>query len=50
MYGACGNQSFTTRAEMDEFIAKEHRNWRTYSRWLFTPDSSGVSQLYPILD
>lgn len=45
-----GNKSFATREELDKYVEANYRNWRTYSRWMFTPNQMGVSELHPILD
>lgn len=45
--GLCGNWSFDTVAEMESYIEQNCHAWRSYSRWVATPENSFISRLDP---
>jgi hypothetical protein len=46
----CGNKSFNTPKEMDDFIMENQHNFRSYSKWVVTTKVGFVAELTPYTD
>jgi hypothetical protein len=45
--GLCGNWSFDSTGEMDNYIDQHRAGWRSFSRWHRIPEGWGISRLEP---
>lgn len=47
-FGNCGNQTFDTREKADEYVKEHHKEWFSYSVFMYSNDTA-VAQLIEIV-